>query len=107
MRIEIIYVSSDRDPDEFQKNFGGMPWKAVESQQYKDIISRKCKIRGIPTLIVLNAENGYFITDQTRDDIMNVKGDKAKGKALIEKWKSMKAVPLEEATFSNPACVIL
>lgn len=106
-RIEIIYVSSDRDAQEFGNNFQSMPWLALQSQHFKSLLSKKCQVQGIPTLVVLNAKTGYFVTDKAREQVTRVGGNKEKVMSLIQEWKSVEAVPLEEATFSSGGCAIL
>lgn len=106
--IEVVFVSSDRDLGEFQENYKNMPWLSLQSQHQKPIVTRKCHVQGIPFLVVLDGD-GLFVTDKVLDDVCSIHGDKGKAKALIETWKAIKAVPLEEAKFSHwaPCCTLL
>ena len=108
INIEVVYVSSDRDLGEFQEYYSQMPWLAIESQKHKTIATKKCHIQGIPSLVVLNGE-GKFVTDQARNAVAAAAGNLDKVKALVEEWKAIEAVPLEEAKFSSfaPLCSIL
>ena len=81
-----------------------MPWYAVPhaSSGVKNMLASDFRIRGIPSVIVLEGKTGNFITDKGRADIMNVGGkDKEKVKAVIEGWKAVEAVPVEHAKFSE------
>lgn len=104
----MVYVSSDRDLGEFQEYYSKMPWLALESQKHKTLATKKCHIQGIPTLIALTGD-GKFVTDQARAEVEAVGGNEGKVKALIEAWKGVEAVPLEEAKFAHmaPLCTIL
>ena len=106
--LEIIYVSSDRDLAEFEAYYGKMPWLALESQHHKTILSRKCHVAGIPSLVVLDGQ-GRFVTDQARNEVAAAKGNPSTVKEVVALWKKMEAVPLEEATFSSSGlgCQIL
>lgn len=100
---EIILVSSDSTVEDFNGYFGIMPWKslpATNSAAIKQKISDSLKIAGIPTLVVLDS-NGDFISDTARNDVAAAGDDEVKQKALIQKWKETKAVPIAEAEFSS------
>ena len=109
--IEVVYVSSDRSLTEFDDYFGTMPWMALDRRTAKAQISqlqKKCKIMGIPTLMVLDAKTGNFITDQARNEVSSAASNQDRVLALLEEWKSRESVPLEQASFSSPsACHIL
>jgi len=101
MGLEIIFVSSDRDEESFRAYFSKMPWLALplEAQQIRNELSSAMHVRGIPSLVILNANTGHFVTDNARDEVARVGCDVAKGKELIASWKSKEAVPLELAKF--------
>jgi hypothetical protein len=52
--------------------------------------------QGIPTLIVLNAKTGHFVTANGRDAVMQAGSDESR-KALFRSWLSKEAVPLDQA----------
>lgn len=56
--MEIIYISSDHDKDQFGLYFKEMPWLAVgfKERGRKDALSKHFNVAGIPTLVVLDAE---------------------------------------------------
>jgi nucleoredoxin len=108
IKIEIVYISSDRDQKEFNEYFGKMPWLALESQHHKTLVSRKCRVKGIPALVVLDGE-GNFITDTAVGDVIQAHDTVEKIAQVLAMWKAKEAVPLEEATFSKSglACVVM
>jgi nucleoredoxin len=65
--LEVVFVSSDRDDSAFQDYFKEMPWLAVpySDRAKKDELSKKFKINGIPSLIILGAD-GQVITKDGR-----------------------------------------
>jgi len=75
--FEIVFVSSDRDEDSFKEYFNDMPWLALpyEERDMKAKLSKKYKVSGIPSLIILD-ESGKVITTDGRsavtdDDMVN------------------------------------
>jgi nucleoredoxin len=68
--LEVVFVSSDRDDSAFQDYFKEMPWLAVpySDRAKKDELSKKFKINGIPSLIILGAD-GQVITKDGRQAI--------------------------------------
>jgi len=70
--MEIIFCSSDRDEASFKEYFGEMPWLALpfSDRKRKEALSRKFKVSGIPTLVLVNAEDGTLITEDGRTKVM-------------------------------------
>eukprot|EP01083_Nonionella_stella_P200626 734581_1 len=64
------------------------------------VYTNKLKISGIPSLIVLEAKTGHFVTDNARMEVSAVNGSES-GEELIQKWKDAEAVPIEEANLSG------
>ena len=56
--FEIVFISSDRSQDDFDEYFGEMPWKALpfSDRDRKAALSKKYKVQGIPSLIILNPD---------------------------------------------------
>jgi nucleoredoxin len=54
--FEIVFVSSDKEDHAFNEYWGEMPWLALPyvNRAQKDTLSKKYKVSGIPTLVVLN-----------------------------------------------------
>lgn len=70
--LEIVFVSSDRDEDAFKEYYAEMPWLALPyaNRTLKDTLSKKYKVRGIPSFVILDSE-GNTITTEGRDEIMS------------------------------------
>uniref|UniRef100_A0A1X7VIF4 Thioredoxin domain-containing protein n=1 Tax=Amphimedon queenslandica TaxID=400682 RepID=A0A1X7VIF4_AMPQE len=67
-KLEIVFVSSDRDETSFNEYFSEMPWLALpyENRDKKTELSKKFKVSGIPTLVFVNGEDGKTITQDGR-----------------------------------------
>lgn len=65
--FEIVFVSSDRDQASFDEYYGEMPWLALpfSERERKNDLSKKYGVRGIPSLVILDAE-GKVITKDGR-----------------------------------------
>lgn len=105
--VEIIFVSSDRDDASFSDYFGKFPWLAMvpghTSKEHNDrqaTLATKMHIQGIPSVVVLDADTGHFVTDGARDDIMGAAGEEAR-RALVQSWLAREAVPLDRAAFGG------
>jgi nucleoredoxin len=99
-KIEIVYVSSDRDVPSFEEYYGKMPFLSIPyvggSAAIKTALSQTFKIKGIPTLVVVDAKTGEFVSNTAREQVTHQGKDKAKCLALIEMWKTSERVPLSE-----------
>jgi len=71
--FEIVFASSDRDQNSFDEYYGEMPWAAVpyEERDLKNKLSKKFKVRGIPTFVIIDALTGDLINDKGREAISN------------------------------------
>merc|ERR1712205_242304 len=69
--LEIVFVSSDQDQPSFDEYFSEMPWLALpySDRETKDKLSKKFKVQGVPTFIILNPD-GTVITDDCRSAVM-------------------------------------
>ncbi|KAH7675601.1 Protein-disulfide reductase protein [Dioscorea alata] len=65
--FEIVFVSMDKDLDEFLQCFNGMPWLALpyDNESSKDL-SRYFDIKGIPSLIIVGPD-GKTVTRDGRN----------------------------------------
>jgi len=63
--IEIVFVSSDRDEASFNEYFGEMPWLALpfDDRARKAALSKKYKVQGIPTFVILDEDGGLISKD--------------------------------------------
>jgi len=57
--------------------------------------------QGIPSVIVLDAKTGHFITDNGREDVMQSGISDDSKKAVIESWIAKEAVPIDQAVFGG------
>jgi nucleoredoxin len=76
-KMEIFFLSSDRDQKAFDEYFAEMPWQAFpfEKRQEKDKLSKLFDVSGIPAFVVLN-NDGTVITTEGRSKVMSdSKGD--------------------------------
>jgi len=64
--FEFVFVSSDQKQEEFDEYFDKMPWLAMpfSNREGKQDLSSMFKVRGIPNLIILDA-NRDIINDKT------------------------------------------
>lgn len=63
--FEIIFISSDRDQDSFDQYWGEMPWLALgfDNRDLKNKLSKKYKVQGIPSLVVLDGNANTITMD--------------------------------------------
>jgi nucleoredoxin len=73
----VVFVSSDRDEASFEKYFEEMPWLALPytNREAKAKLSSKFKVRGIPTVIALDAATGKVISTNVREGVMSAPED--------------------------------
>ncbi|XP_035690960.1 nucleoredoxin-like [Branchiostoma floridae] len=66
--FEIIFVSSDKDQASFDEYYATMPWLALPypDRDTKAKLSKKFKVQGIPTFVILDACTGKVITKDGR-----------------------------------------
>jgi len=69
--IELVFVSSDRDQASFDEYFGEMPFLALpfNERELKNKLSKKFKVSGIPTLVLLDGATGKVLTTDGRSVI--------------------------------------
>jgi len=70
--IEIVFVSSDKDEGSFNEYFAEQPWLALPyaARDKKQALSKKYKVNGIPTLVLLDGETGSTLTTDGRTTVM-------------------------------------
>ncbi len=56
--------------------------------------------QGIPSVIILDAKTGYFITDNARMEVMQATNESART-ALLQSWLEKEAVPIERAVLGT------
>jgi len=59
-KLEVVFVSSDRDEPSFNEYFGEMPWLSLPfaDRDRKNMLSKKFKVKGIPSVVFLDAATG-------------------------------------------------
>jgi len=69
--FEIVFVSSDKNEPAFDEYFGEMPWLALPfaDRERKEALNKKYKVRGIPSLVIVD-EDGSTITTDGRSAVM-------------------------------------
>jgi nucleoredoxin len=75
--FECVFVSSDRDEGAFDEYYNEMPFLALpySERDLKGKLSKKFKVNGIPTLVVVGSD-GELITSDGRSKVMeDSKGD--------------------------------
>ncbi|XP_059174740.1 tryparedoxin-like [Physella acuta] len=78
-KFEVVFVSSDRDEASCQEYFNSMPWLLLpyEERDTKDELCSSYGIRGIPTLVLLDAKTGDTISTDGRSIVTtDTDGDK-------------------------------
>lgn len=113
--FEIVYVSSDRNQEEFDEYYKKMPWLAIPpmegAAQIKTNLATKLGVNAIPALAIFDGKTGEFIAGGTaRDDVIRVtvQGGSLSGqvgectpteaKTVLGKWKSMDRHSMAEAS---------
>jgi len=86
-KLEIVFVSGDRDADAFKEYFASMPWKALPFDEKNKKLNTKFKVQGIPSVVILDS-NGDVIT---KDGRAAISGDPT-GEDFPWKPKSMKDI---------------
>ena len=71
LNLEIVFASSDNDEDAFVEYFAEMPWKALPyaARDMQAELSKKYKVGGIPSLIIIDAETGELCTTKGREGV--------------------------------------
>lgn len=69
--LEVVFVSSDKNQQQFQEYFQDMPWKGVpfEDALVRKRLSQHFKVMGIPTLVLVGPD-GRVLTHNGRAAVM-------------------------------------
>jgi len=104
-KMEIFFVSSDRDQKSFDEYFAEMPWQALpfEKRAEKGTLSDMFGVSGIPAFVVLN-NDGTVITTDGRSKVMS----DPKGEQLPHGWlpQPFNDVNDDPSDLNEEACVI-
>jgi len=97
--LEIVFVSSDRDPTSFQNYFSTMPWQAIPFEQVqlvKGRLNMTYGVRGIPSLVILDAVSGQVVVpaNETRQAVgLACRGGEQQIEELLDSW--LQRIPQE------------
>ncbi|GKY97782.1 hypothetical protein MPSEU_000736400 [Mayamaea pseudoterrestris] len=97
--VECIYVSTDRNLNEFKEAFAKMPYLAMPTgtADYKNRIAKELKILEVPFLVVLDVATAQVITTNGMDLVDRLeRGNWEQANALVEDWKRATPVPLDQ-----------
>ena len=69
--MEIVFVSSDKDEQQFKDYYDSMPWMSLpyENRNAKAKLSKTFRVSGIPTFVILDAKTGETITKDGREAV--------------------------------------
>ncbi|KAF4320741.1 hypothetical protein BBO99_00007981 [Phytophthora kernoviae] len=87
--FELIFVSSDRDPSQYEKYYEDMPFLALpfDARASNDALSTKFGVTGIPMLVFVNQE-GNVVTMDGRTVVAESRGDVEKlWEQLTKVWE--------------------
>ena len=83
-KIEIIFISGDRDEKSFTDYFQSMPWFALpyENTHVNEELEKKYRVEGIPTLVIVD-KNGEILKKDGREDVQT------KGQDALEIFRAL------------------
>jgi len=65
--VEVVYVSADKDADEFDEYYAEMPWAAVPfGAAGRDAVGGAFGVEGIPRVVVLSGADGSVVNGDAR-----------------------------------------
>lgn len=76
-KIEVVFITGDRDEKSFKQYFGKMPWLALpySSTDINEELEKQYDIQGIPCLLIVD-KKGKILKKDARDDVQG-KGEGA------------------------------
>lgn len=82
-KMEVIFVSSDKDEASYKEYFAEMPWLALpfDNTDAKTALSKACGVQGIPHVAVINPD-GSIVTQDGRAAVTK----DPKGETFPEGW---------------------
>jgi Thioredoxin-like len=99
-KIECVYVSSDRNLQEFKAFFAQLPYFSMPTQTaaLKNAMAKNLKIVDMPSLVVLDPTSGLVVTTDGVGDIEKLgKCDLSQCQALARTWKAcVTPIPIED-----------
>ncbi|XP_065183774.1 nucleoredoxin-like [Sycon ciliatum] len=67
--LDVVFISSDRNKESFHEYYSEMPWHAMpyECREKKAELTRKFRITGIPSLVLVDGQTGKVISTSGRN----------------------------------------
>jgi len=105
-KMEIVFVSSDKDEDAFKNYFGEMPWLALpyEKRKEKELLSDTFGVQGIPSFVVLNPGGTLLTTDGRAKLTSDPKGENLPNGWLPQPFNDVNEDP---SALNEEQCVIM
>ena len=88
--LEIVFVSLDRDLEQFRQYFATMPWLAMDFEGEREDMAEALWVQGIPALVVFNPTTGNIVSDQA---IQEVTTHLHNPMELVAAWKNHASSP--------------
>lgn len=102
-QMAVVFVSSDRDAGSFLQYFAEMPWLALPFESpARQLLGATFQVRGIPSLVVLDAQTGRQLSADGRGDVMRLNFDIG---ACLRSWGvvAQPSAPAVASTAPPPA----
>ena len=82
--LEIVYVSGDRTPEQFEEYYDEQPWVAVPftENEKRAQLNQHFKVAGIPALFLID-QSGKVLKDTCRMDVTS------KGPLCLAEWDQL------------------
>lgn len=69
-QVQVVFLSSDRDPGSFANYYGSMPWVAVPfGGPQAQMLGSSFGVRGIPAVVALDGRTGQVLDQNAREAI--------------------------------------
>jgi len=105
-KLELVFVSSDRDDGSFSEYLSEMPWVALdfEKREEKEELFNIFGVSGIPSFCVID-ENGFLITDAGRAKV----SEDPTGATFPEGWRPspLNDVNGDPSKLNSEVCIIV
>merc|ERR1711941_157035 len=105
-KMEIIFVSSDRDENQFKEYSGEMPWPSLpyEKRKEKELLSDAFGVQGIPSFVVLNPDGTVITTEGRAKVTSDPKGDNLPNGWLPQPFNDVNDDP---SPLNDEQCVVM
>ncbi|CAF1498403.1 unnamed protein product [Didymodactylos carnosus] len=72
-KLEIIFISSDRDIESYRGYYDNMPWLSLEykNREKSKELTKTFRVTGIPALILLDGDTGEIICETARSKVQS------------------------------------